>query len=543
MATEAQAPAPLFSIEAFNRLSTRQKLVLIAGTALAVAVVVVTLLWARTPDYGVLFSGLSERDGGQIVTALQQQNIPYKISEGGGAIMVPTPLVHDTRLKLASQGLPHGGLVGFEVMENQKLGASQFLEQVNYQRALEGELARSIQSLQAVHAARVHLAIPKQTAFLRDELKPTASVLVSLNPGRVLDPGQVAGIVHLVSSSVPELTPGNVSVIDQDGNLISAPSDPSRNAGLDPAQLKYVHDLEQSYIRRIETILAAVTGLGNVKAQVAADIDFSQTEQVAEIYDPNPAPKTAIRSQQSSESGSTEAGPAGVPGALSNQPPVPATAPLTTPPAPGTPGATGKTQAPTSYNKSSTINYEVDKTVRHTTGVPGVIKRLSVAVVVNQKKASNGKAVPLSDAEMSQINALTREAMGFNKDRGDTLNIANVPFISPEASGMFETQWWRDPEIIAWATAIAKYLILAIIAFLVWTRLLKPLFQQLQRAAAEAASGHPGAGLGEGLAGETAGAGPSSYETKVEQARQLAKDDPKLVANVIKEWIGGSEQR
>jgi flagellar M-ring protein FliF len=541
MATEAQAPASLFSIEAFNRLSARQKLILIAGAAAAVAVVVVTLLWARTPDYGVLFSGLSERDGGEIVAALQQQNIPYKVSDSGNAILVPTPLVADTRLKLASQGLPRGGLVGFEVMENQKLGASQFLEQVNYQRALEGELARSIQSLQAVRAARVHLAIPKQTAFLRDEQKPTASVLVSLGAGRVLDPGQVSGIVHLVSSSVPELTPGNVSVIDQDGNLLSTPSDASRNAGLDPAQLKYVHDLEQSYIRRIEAILSAVTGLGNVHAQVAADVDFSQTEQVAEIYDPNPPPKTAIRSQQSAESGSTEPGPAGVPGALSNQPPVPATAPLTTPPAPGTPGGAGKTQGPSSFNKSSTINYELDKTVRHTTGVPGVIKRLSVAVVVNNKKAASGKSSPLSDAEMAQINALTREAMGFSKDRGDTLNIANVAFVTPETAGLFETPWYRDPEILAWISLIGRYLVLAVIAFLVWTRLLKPLFLQLQRAAAEAATRRVVAGAGEQMA--TQAAGPSSYETKVELARDLAKNDPKLVAGVIKEWIGGTEQR
>jgi flagellar M-ring protein FliF len=278
---------------------------------------------------------------------------------------------------------------------------------------------------------------------------------------------------------------------------------------------------------------------------VAADIDFSQTEQVAETYQPNPPPKTAIRSQQSSESGSSEPGPAGVPGALSNQPPVPATAPLTTPPAPGTPGANGKTQAPTNYNKSSTTNYELDKTVRHTTGAPGLIKRLSVAVVVNHKKAGNGKPVPLSDAEMGQINALTREAMGFSKDRGDTLNIANVPFISPEASGLFDTPWWRDPEVVAWAIAIAKYLILAVIAFLVWSKLLKPLFEQLQRAAVEAAARQSAvAAVGEGLAHQAAGpTGPGSYETKIEQARQLAKDDPKLVANVIKEWIGGTEQR
>ncbi len=346
MASAAQTVILPFSLEILSSLSPIQKLGALVTLAFAIALLVGAWMWTRSIDYSVLFSNISERDGGQIIVSLQQMNVPYKFSEGGGAILVPAGLVHDARLKLASQGLPKGGLVGFEVMENQKLGSSQFLEQINYQRALEGELARSIQSLQAVQGARVHLAIPKSSAFLRDEQKPTASVVLNLHPGRSLEASQVAGIVHLVSSSVPQLNPASISVIDQNGNLISQNQDLARDAGLDPTQLKYLREVETSYIKRIEAILDPVAGTGNVRAQVTADLDFSQTEQTAESYKPNPSPEAAIRSQQSAESGSTTPGATGVPGALSNQPPVPATAPKTTPPPPPTPLAPGPPQRP-----------------------------------------------------------------------------------------------------------------------------------------------------------------------------------------------------
>lgn len=249
------------------RLNNQQKFAGIVVIALFLAIMIGGFLWAREPAYAVLFSIQDEKDGGQIVAALQQQNIPYHFSEGGRTILVPQNVVHDTRLRLAAQGLPKGGLVGFELLENQKMGISQFAEQVNYQRGLEGELARSIQSLAAVKGARVHLGIPKQTAFLRDEQKTSASVLVSLYPGRTLESSQVAGIVNLVASSVPQLNPLNVTVIDQEGRLISQSQDSLRNAGLDPSQLKYVREIEANYTKRIEDILSPVVGASNVRAQ------------------------------------------------------------------------------------------------------------------------------------------------------------------------------------------------------------------------------------------------------------------------------------
>ncbi len=546
MATAEQTAAFPISLEAFNRLTMGQKFGTMLVLALSVALLVGTWLWSRSIDYSILFSNVSEKDGGDIIASLTQLNVPYRFSEAGGAILVPATQVHEARLKLASQGLPRGGMVGFEVMETQKLGASQFLEQINYQRALEGELARSIQSLAVVRGARVHLAIPKQSAFLRDEQKPSASVLLNLLSGRTLEPSQVAGIVHLVSSSVPQLTPANVSVIDDSGNLISQIRDPLQEAGLDPTQLKYVREVEASYIKRIETILEPVVGAGNVRAQINAELDFTQTDQMAESYKPNPQPQSAIRSQQTAEASTTSPAAAGVPGALTNQPPVPATAPITSPQTPAAAGAGG--QAPLNSNKNATINYELDKTVKHTKGVPGTIKRLSVAVVVNHKKGPNDKTgkpttVPLDAAAMKQINDLVREAMGYSKERGDSLNIANTSFTPSaiEKEVIADIPLWKNPEILAMGREGLKYLILLVVGFMLWTRLVKPLLGNLLRPPElpEEAAEEEIAAEAEELEVQQQ---HMAYDAKLAHARDLAKQDPKLVANVIKEWVGGGNE-
>ena len=511
-----------------------------AGAALLIALLVGGWLWTRDPPYALLFTIQDEKDGGQIVAALAQQNIPYRFSDGGRSILVPQAVVHDTRLRLASQGLPKGGLVGFELMETQKLGVSQFAEQINYQRALEGELARSVQSLAAVRGARVHLAIPKQTAFLREDQKTSASVLVSLHPGRTLEPVQVSGIINLVASSVPQLSPLNVSVIDQEGKLISQQRDPSRDAGLDPTQRKYVREVEADYGKRIEAILTPLVGQNNVRAQVTADLDFSQTDQVAETYKPNPTPETAIRSQQTAEVGSgSPSAAAGVPGALTNQPPVPATAPLTQPAQNPPAGAGAGTNAAQSFTKNATINYEVDKTVRHTKGMPGTVRRLSVAVVVNHRKdPTKPKPIPLTAPELQQITDLAREAMGFSKERGDTLNVANAPFTPSEKEVVPDAPLYENPKLISVLSELAKYLLIAGAAFWLWTRLLKPVFEKLMepgppQLAPEKSEFELGA---DGLLHRH-----RSYDEKLTDARELAKKDPKAVANIIKEWVDGGE--
>jgi flagellar M-ring protein FliF len=326
-APETAAPAapstpPPGPITSFARTVQGQRVLLMVAAAAVIGLMVGLWMWSQKTEYRVLFSNFSDRDGGAIVASLQQLNIPYKFSDAGTAILVPEPVVHEARLKLAAQGLPKGGNVGFELMENQKLGVSQFLEQVNFQRALEGELARSIESLDSVAGARVHLALPKASVFVRDQQKPTASVILNLRPGRILDNEQVSAIVHLVASSVPELPPKGVTIIDQNGNLLSSDAKKSANSGLDPTQLKYVQDVQQDIVKRVESIISPIVGTGNVRAEATADIDFSRTEQAAEVYKPNQAPNTAaIRSQQSAETSNAAPSAGGVPGALTNQPP------------------------------------------------------------------------------------------------------------------------------------------------------------------------------------------------------------------------------
>jgi flagellar M-ring protein FliF len=534
----------------FNNLPSRQKLALMVALAAAIALAVGVLLWSRTPDYAVLFSNLEERDGGAIVTALQAQNVPYKFSSGGGAIMVPADRVHDIRLQLAAQGLPRGGLVGFELMENQKLGVSQFHEQINYQRGLEGELARTIQSIASVAGARVHLAMPKRTAFLRDAKQPTASVFVNLHPGRNLDAAQVAGIVHLVASSVPNMTNEGVSVIDETGKLLTSKSDPLRAAGLDPTQLSYVEEVESAYARRVETILEALVGRGNFRVQVTADVDFNHVEQTDEVYKPNPTPEeSAIRSRQTSENITRDPNAQGVPGALSNQPPVPATAPITTPAAGG--AQAGQTENFQTKNTSSTTNYEVDKTISHTRRALGAVRRLSVAVVVNYRKETdrNGKetAVAPAAAEIERINNLVREAVGFNAQRGDSLNVAASEFAPELIEQAPALPIWKDPEMIGIGKEALRYLIaIAVLAFVAFG-VIKPLIKSItppprdedeEDAMAEREEGGEDAMTTLSPAARVA----SSYEAKLARARELAKDDPKMVANLIKEWMGVNEE-
>jgi len=533
-----------------------RRVILIVAAAAVIALMVGIWLWSQKTEYRVLFSNFSDRDGGAIVAALQQMNVPYKYSEGGTAILVPETVVHDARLKLAAQGLPKGGNVGFELMENQKLGISQFLEQVNFQRALEGELARSIQTLSAVQAARVHLALPKASVFVRDQQKPTASVILGLFPGRMLDAQQVSAIVHLVASSVPELPPKNVTIVDQNGNLLSDVSKLPSNS-LDPTQLKYVQDLQQDIVKRVESIIEPIVGNGNVRAEATADVDFSHSEQAAETYKPNQTADTAaVRSKQSSESQNANSSASGIPGALSNQPPAPATAPITNPPVAGA-GSTSTGNA----HKDSTINYEVDKTVQYIQQPMGGVKRLTVAVVVNYKRTidATGKIImkPLTDAERAQITDLVREAMGFNKDRGDSLNVVNTQFsIDTEP----EVPLWKQPEMIELAKEVGRYILIGAVLLYLYFGMLRPLIRKIsgreereakERADAEAAAAAAAAeaeaetmfdpddpdAIVE-LSGEPEEIDErAAYKANLESSKQWAKKDPKLVAAIIKTWV------
>lgn len=466
---------------------------LLVAVAALIAIGAGIWMWSQETEYGVLYSGFSEKDGGSIVAELERMEVPFKIGRGGNSIMVPAELVHGLRLKLASEGLPKASGVGFEVMENQKIGSSQFLEQVNFQRALEGELGRTIQSMDAIQHARVHLAMNKASVFVRDQQKPTASVLLTLYHGRSLDRPQVNAIVHLVASSVPGLTASNVTVVDQNGELLSwQDKEKSDSEKMDARQMEYVKELQKNIVKRVESVLAPVVGEKNVRAEATVEVDFGKTEQAEEIYKPNQAPNApSIRSQQSLESQKMVADPnGGIPGAVTNQPPVPPTAPLiqqnpgqqqTAPPGQRvfTPVGQGNGNAPVEGRKESVINYEVDKTLRYVQKAKGEIKRLTVAVVVNYKpgKDENGNdaLVPLTDAEKEEVAALVREAMGYNPQRGDSLSVMNTRFAPPDDGPPI----WKRPETYDMAKDVGKYVIIGGILLWIYMTILKPLIYKL----------------------------------------------------------------
>ncbi len=531
---------------AIAQLSGQKKLGLMLAAAASIALLVGIVIWSQSPDYRVLYTNITEQDGGAIINALQQMNIPYQFSEGNGTILIPGTQVHEVRLRLASQGLPKGGISGFEILENQKFGSSQFLEQVNYQRALEGELARSIQSLSAVQSARVHLAIAKPTVFVRERQQPSVSVLLNLYPGRVLTTEQVSAIIHLVSSSIPSLPVKNVTVVDQNGNLLSTPKKEGNETGLDDSQLKYIHELEQNINKRIETILLPITGPNNVRAQVTADVDFSRTERAEEIYKPNNIATEAasIRSQQKSDSMSANRPESGVPGALSNRPPAAAEAPVDVAAGEGD----TKNQVPVDTRSESTTNYELDKTIQHTRQSVGRINRLSAAVVINYRgkmdEAGNLIHEPLAAEEIEKINSLVKQAMGFDENRGDTLTVTNSQFNILEEE-IAEIPFWKQPDMILLAKEIGKQLIIAALVLFFLLKILKPFLKTLlppppppPPAPLQATAGlEESNNLALGHQQEVV-----SHEQNITRAKQLALNEPIIVANVIKEWVSDNER-
>ncbi|WP_336657675.1 flagellar basal-body MS-ring/collar protein FliF [Leclercia adecarboxylata] len=555
MSATATSSPQTKSLEWMSRLRANPKVPLIVAGAAAIAIVVAMVLWAKQPDYRTLFSNLSDQDGGAIVTQLTQMNVPYRFSDNGGALEVPADKVHELRLRLAQQGLPKGGAVGFELLDQEKFGISQFSEQVNYQRALEGELARTIETLGPLKSARVHLAMPKPTLFVREQKAPSASVTVNLQPGRALDEGQISAVVHLVSSAVAGLPPGNVTLVDQMGRLLTKSNTSARD--LNDAQLKYATDVENRVQSRIEAILGPIVGTSNVHAQVTAQIDFADKEQTEEQYRPNgDAAQAVMRSRQVNEN--LQVGgpnPGGVPGALSNQPAPANTAPITTPAQNQQNGQQGAQQqqtttaansGPRTSSRNETTNYEVDRTIRHTKMNTGDVQRLSVAVVVNYKTLPDGKPLPLTAEQMKQIEDLTREAMGYSEKRGDTLNVVNSPFSAvDDTSG--ELPFWQKQAFMDVLIEIGRWLLVVIVAWLLWRKAVRP---QLVRRAEEANALKEQSLLREETheavevrlskdeqmqqrrANQRMGA-----EVMSQRIREMSDNDPRVVALVIRQWM------
>ena len=469
--------------ERFQALTTNQRLFMGLGFAgLVLALGVVFSAGRSNQDYRVLFANVNEGDGAAIITALQQMNVPYQFTEGGGAITVPQALVYETRLKLAGQGLPKAGNVGFELLENQKFGTSQFVERVNYLRGLEGELARSVSSLGQVKSARVHLAVPKPSAFVREQERPTASVIVTLHPGRVLDGAQIAAIARLVSSAVPGMRAQEVSIMDTEGGIVSTSA--VRQDGLDASQLKYTAELEAALNRRVAAILEPLAGKDGFRAQVSVDLDFDERERTAETFGKNAPPNQAIRSQLSIESSGGRSGSGGVPGSLTNQPQDPSKAPITTEAkgenlrAPGS-VETGTSNADDGSSRNEkTVNFEVDRAIERIKSSKGQLRRISAAVVLDYKyekgaKVNATRSTPYTPQEIQQINGLVKDAIGFVQRRGDTVSVANLPFSAEPIPVPEETSQF-SPDLIS---QLVRYLAIALGLLFAYFAIARPLLR------------------------------------------------------------------
>ncbi|MCX4187379.1 flagellar basal-body MS-ring/collar protein FliF [Methylophaga sp. OBS4] len=526
-----------------SRQPILKQMAFLLAIAASIAVGGYVLMWSQTPSYQVLFANMAPKESSEVADMLQQMNIDYKLDPASGALMVPAGKVQGLRLKLAAEGLPRSASQGMEMLNgDQGFGTSQFIERARYQRAMEEELSRSIAELSNVRSARVHLAIPKQSVFVRDRKNPTASVVINLFAGRKLERGQVAAITHMVASSVPDMANSDVTVVDQRGNLLTKPERDSGIAMSD-SQLEYTQKLEQLYINRIEDILTPIVGMNGVRAQVVAEVDFTMTEQTHESYNPD---MTALRSEQVQEEKRVgSGGPMGIPGALSNQPPGGGVAPEQ---ATAEEGEAGSSVIPGSTTKRATRNFEMDRTISHTRVAPGHVRKLSVAVLIDERRSvgadGNVESSPLTEAEMTRINALVTDAIGFNKARGDSLNIVNAAFIAPEAlEPLPEEPIWQQ----AWVWNVAKQAMGALVVLFLIFGVIRPAFRDLNKTPASAAN-QQGAALAitpeqavvsSGVSGEDIAKltkGSEQMEEQVANVRSLVQQDPALVAQVVKNW-------
>jgi len=519
---------------------------------LALLVVLVLLAGSvKEGNYRVLSSDLSDKDSGQIADRLTQMNVPYRFAEGGGAIMVPAARYHELRAKLAATGMLGSGNIGNELMDKNSFGQTQGQERAKMQRALEGELMTTIQRLEPVKSARVHLALPNQNGFFREQQKPRATVQLALHPGRTLDRGQIAGIVRLVSGSVPEIVATDIGIVDSSGKELSNPADDNAQ-GLDSQQLQYRRDIEAGHIKRVMALLEPVMGPDNVRATVTAEIDFSQVMQTAEAYRPNQGSdaKATVREQRSEESNQPGGGAAGgVPGATSNQPQTPPTAPINGPAqalqtAPG--GAAGG-----AARREAATRFEVDKTVTVTKSAMGSVRRLSAAVVVNHRGGTDAKgkptSTPLSEKEIEQLTALVQQGIGFNAERGDVVRVVNAPFRVETLPPVEELPLWKQPWLIDLAGSAAAPVALALVACVIVFSLIRPAMTAVMTPRPAPPGSQLTATVGDdaglpGLADQRPDAlvlGAPRPNERLEAVRNLAKENPAAVAQIVRGWVNG----
>ncbi len=549
----------LNQLRGLKDLPAVRQLALLIGLAGAIAVGIALFSWSQQPNYMPIYPGLAEKDAAEVADALRASGVPVRLDPGSGTVTVPADKLYQARMRLASQGLPKSAASGMEmIQQEQGLGTSQFIENARYQMALETELARTISSLQPVKSARVHLALPKASPFVRTQDNAAASVTLQLYPGRQLETGQVSSIVHLVASSVPDLLPSAVTVIDQYGHLLTQ-ADPDGALAQSAVQFDQTHRLEADYLRRIEELLSPMLGAGKVSAQVAADMDFAVTEEAHESYKPDSA---VVRSEQTNEDTTRNAagsgGPAqGIPGATSNLPPtakppepvkkdaVPAVAGAT--PAAPTSAAAAAALADNvlSQSRSNTRNYELDRTISHTRQPVGRLKRLSVAVLIAEPVKTDPKTgkttpAPLTPEQLAKVESLVKEAVGFDATRGDSVSVQTAAFAQADVPQVNALPLWQRPDL----RDIGRQALGAIVVLVLILAVLRPLMRNLLSPARVpvrlAASGAADGGLADDRVSINRGAAVLPgipYEQTLTTARNAVTQDPARVAQVVKTWL------
>ena len=552
-------------LEGMSGLTIFRQLGLLIGLAASVAIGVAVVLWSQGGDYRPLYGSLERLDSAAVLDVLDTNKIKYKIDNGTGALLVESEKINEARLKLAGAGVPGDKKAGFEALDkDQPLGTSQFMETARYRHSLEGELARTISSITSVRSARVHLAIPKESVFVRDARPPSASVFLELYPGASLQPAQVKSVVNLVASSISELKPENVTVIDQKGVLLSqlVLDDPQLVEA--NRQLEYTHRVEQQLRDRINSILAPLVGQNKFHAEVAANVDFTAVEEAGEVYNPD---LPAIRSEQRIQEQRADGSVSGIPGALSNQPPADGRAPEQVAGNNQQQG-TGASAAPAGAGGKSgersreqlVRNYELDRTVSYTKHQIGKLRRVTVGVAVDNKPGAKAgeTGAPWDNESLERLAILVRNAVGYDAARGDVVNVVNSPFVAVpvEEPGIEEKPAiWQQP----WVIGLAKQAVGVLLVVLLVVVVLRPVMRSLSQGAREA---RPGGGLGMGdmgsmspmgqLGDETvtlSGAGnnmllpgpENSYEQQLTAIKGLIAEDPGRVAQVVKKWVATSE--
>lgn len=534
---------------------------LLVGLAASVAIGFAVVLWSQQPDYQILYNDMQRFDSAQVTEILQTSRIDYRVDPNTGALLVASEDLNDARMRLAGAGVtPRDNNLGFEILDRERgLGTSQFMEAATYRRGLEGEIARTISSMYNIKSARVHIAMPRSTVFVRDDRKPSASVLLEMYAGRTLEPAQVMAIVNLVATSVPELGKEEVTIVDQSGNLLSDQAELSELT-VAGRQFDYTRRMEETYTRRVNSILQPIVGAGRYRAEVSADVDFSSVESTAEMF----SPESALRSEQvMTEARGAGQEPRGIPGALTNQPPGAAQVPEQAAD-PAVEGAPLPATNPVDTRQQATRNFELDRQISYTRQQQGRLERLSVAVVVDDPvtvspETGETTRTPLTEADLARLTRLVQDAVGYDVSRGDSVSVINSPFVAEaELEPLPEVPFWSQP----WFWDIAKQILGVLFILILVFGVLRPVLKNLTTTGRETgAGGYPAeyGGAGEldsdlrddhvSLSGAAGGAGAammlpspgSDYEQQLNAIKGLLAEDTGRVAQVVKEWINADE--